>query len=179
MPEPVVALLTGLDLGDSPKTKAYEPDRDEVRRELYDVLAEAKGARLTDVDGYGVDDFCLGDTGSMFFGLMLGTLTVYSGGKVATAFLVLGIPLLDVGFVILRRVWHRRSPLRGSMTGEHLHHRLLAKGWSARQVIVLTAGIGLLFGSTALFLSSLQKFIAGVLLLLLMLALSIYSKTRN
>ena len=34
----------GLDLGDSQKAKSYEPDRDEVRRELQDVLAEAKGA---------------------------------------------------------------------------------------------------------------------------------------
>ena len=30
------------------------------------VIADAKGARITDVDGYDVDDFCLGDTGSMF-----------------------------------------------------------------------------------------------------------------
>ncbi len=30
------------------------------------LVAHAKGARLTDVDGYGIDDFCLGDTGSMF-----------------------------------------------------------------------------------------------------------------
>src|SRR5690606_30985597 len=30
------------------------------------VVAEAEGARLTDLDGYGLDDFCLGDTGSMF-----------------------------------------------------------------------------------------------------------------
>ncbi|MCV2864007.1 aspartate aminotransferase family protein [Defluviimonas sp. WL0075] len=30
------------------------------------LVAEAKGARLTDLDGYGIDDFCLGDTGSMF-----------------------------------------------------------------------------------------------------------------
>lgn len=30
------------------------------------LVAHAKGARLTDIDGYGIDDFCLGDTGSMF-----------------------------------------------------------------------------------------------------------------
>ena len=30
------------------------------------LVAEAKGARITDIDGYGIDDFCLGDTGSMF-----------------------------------------------------------------------------------------------------------------
>jgi glutamate-1-semialdehyde 2,1-aminomutase len=30
------------------------------------LVAKATGARLTDIDGYGIDDFCLGDTGSMF-----------------------------------------------------------------------------------------------------------------
>lgn len=30
------------------------------------LVAKARGARLTDIDGYGIDDFCLGDTGSMF-----------------------------------------------------------------------------------------------------------------
>ena len=30
------------------------------------VVAEAEGARITDIDGYGIDDFCLGDTGSLF-----------------------------------------------------------------------------------------------------------------
>ncbi len=30
------------------------------------VIASAKGARITDIDGYGIDDFCLGDTGSLF-----------------------------------------------------------------------------------------------------------------
>lgn len=30
------------------------------------LVARAKGARLTDIDGFGIDDFCLGDTGSMF-----------------------------------------------------------------------------------------------------------------
>ena len=30
------------------------------------LVARAKGARLTDIDGYEIDDFCLGDTGSMF-----------------------------------------------------------------------------------------------------------------
>ncbi len=30
------------------------------------LVQKAEGARLTDIDGYGIDDFCLGDTGSMF-----------------------------------------------------------------------------------------------------------------
>lgn len=117
----------------------------------------------------------LGDSGSMFFGLMLGSLTIFAGGKVATAFLVLGVPLIDSFFVIVRRILQGKSPLKGSMQGEHLHHRLLAKGWSPRQVIILTASIGLLFGGTALFLSSFEKLLAAIFLFCIMLALSYYS----
>lgn len=117
----------------------------------------------------------MGDTGAMFFGLMIGVLTIYSGGKVATAFLVLGVPLIDVLFVIVRRLHRGQSPLRGNQDDQHLHHRLLKKGWSPRQIIALTAGIGALFGITALFLSTGGKVIAGVLLFLVMLGLSWYS----
>jgi UDP-GlcNAc:undecaprenyl-phosphate/decaprenyl-phosphate GlcNAc-1-phosphate transferase len=121
----------------------------------------------------------LGDTGSMFFGLMLGVLTIYSGGKVATAFLVLGVPIIDFIFVIVRRIATGRSPMRGSMHGEHLHHRLMEKGWSPRTIIALTAGIGTAFGITALFLDTLGKFIAGGLLFVSMGGLSFYSGKRK
>ncbi len=118
----------------------------------------------------------IGDTGSMFFGLMLGVLTIYSGGKVATAFLVLGVPLIDVLFVVIRRIFKGQSPLQGNATDQHLHHRLLAKGWSGRQVILLTAGLGTAFGVTALFLDTAGKFIAALVLLLVMMGLSFYSR---
>ena len=110
----------------------------------------------------------MGDTGSMFFGLMLGVLTIYAGGKVATAFLVLGVPLIDSFLVVVQRILKGKNPLKGSLSGEHLHHRLLAKGWTERQVILFTASIGTLFGITALFLSTLEKFIAAVFLLVMM-----------
>jgi UDP-GlcNAc:undecaprenyl-phosphate GlcNAc-1-phosphate transferase len=119
----------------------------------------------------------MGDTASMFFGLMLGLLTINAGkGKVATAFLVLGVPLVDSIIVAVRRMLNGKSPLRGSPTGEHLHHRLLARGWNPRTIIFLTAGIGTLFGVTALFLNTFEKFVAGVLLVLLMLGLHWYSR---
>ena len=121
----------------------------------------------------------IGDTGAMFFGLMLGLLTIYSGGKVATAFLVLGVPLIDFALVIGRRVWKRTSILRGNAQDEHLHHRLLAKGWSREAVILLTAAIGTAFGVSALFLSTFGKFVAAGLLFLLMLGLSVYSRPNQ
>jgi UDP-GlcNAc:undecaprenyl-phosphate GlcNAc-1-phosphate transferase len=118
----------------------------------------------------------MGDTGAMFFGLMLGVLTIYSGGKVATAFLVLGVPLIDVLFVIVRRLYRRRSLARGNTDDEHLHHRLLRRGWTPRHVIFLTTGIGTLFGVTALFLTTVGKFVAALVLLAIMFALSLYSR---
>ncbi len=118
----------------------------------------------------------MGDTGAMFFGLMLGILTIYSGGKVATAFLVLGVPLVDSFIVIVRRILKGKNPMTGNASDEHLHHRLLSVGWSERQIILLTAGLGTLFGITALFLSTGGKMIAAGILFVLMLGLSLYSR---
>lgn len=117
----------------------------------------------------------LGDSGSMFFGVMLGILTIISGGKVATAFLVLGVPILDLFFVVAKRIAEKHSPMKGSLHGEHLHHRLLAKGWSPRLIILITASIGTLFGATALFLDTQGKFIAAFVLFFVMLGLWKYS----
>jgi len=120
-----------------------------------------------------------GDTGAMFFGLMLGVLTIYAGGKVATGFLVFGVPLLDLVIVVFRRLLKGTSPAKGNAVDEHLHHRLLAKGWSPRAVIFLMLAIGTAFGITALFLSTTQKFLAGGLLFLCMLLLSAYSAPKK
>jgi len=120
----------------------------------------------------------LGDTGSMFFGFMLGLLGVYHGGKVATIFLALGIPLLDAAFVILRRIASGRSPLQGGR--DHLHHLLLDKGWSPRQIIGLTTLLGTAFGVIALFLNTREKGIAFIVLTLIVLLLTRYAlRTKN
>lgn len=118
----------------------------------------------------------IGDTGSMFFGLMLGLLGVYDGGKVATIFLALGIPLLDAAFVIMRRIARGQSPLKGGR--DHLHHLLLEKGWSPRQILLLTAILGTLFGVIALFLNTAEKGIAFVALTIVVLLLTRYALTK-
>lgn len=120
----------------------------------------------------------MGDTGAMFYGLMLGVLTIYAGGKVATAFLVLGVPLIDFGIVITRRIAKRTPIMQGGASNEHLHHRLLQKGWSERKVIALTAILGGVFGTSALFFTTVQKFAAAVVLLCIMLGLSRYSREK-
>lgn len=140
------------------------------------VLAGIAGAcALFDVPGPRV---ILGDTGAMFFGLMLGVLTIYSGGKLATAFLALGVPILDSVLVILRRLRAGRSPLKGK-DGEHLHNRLMAIGWSRHAIIGVTAAVGTAFGVTALFLDTLGKMAAAAILLLALLALSAYADAKR
>ena len=53
----------------------------------------------------------LGEGGSLFCGFILGTLAIISGGKIATTLLILGIPILDLIWVILRRlIGEHRAP---------------------------------------------------------------------
>ena len=92
----------------------------------------------------------LGDSGSMLLGFVLAALAIYSGGKVATAALVLGIPLLDAVWVILRRLLAGESPFSGDYA--HLHHRLLAFGFSKRKTVLAVYFVSAAFGSIALFI---------------------------
>jgi hypothetical protein len=69
--------------------------------------------------------------------------------------------------------------MQGNTKDEHLHHRLLSKGWSERGVIFLTAGLGTLFGIAALFLSTGEKLIAAALMFAVMLWLSFASRTAT
>lgn len=110
----------------------------------------------------------LGEGGSTFIGYAVGTLAVISGGKLATALLVLGIPLLDVVWVVLRR-WKQGGP-RNMFRGDrkHLHHRLLDLGWSHRRIMYTYMAVAGSFGACTLILQSRGKLIALGLLSLLM-----------
>lgn len=114
----------------------------------------------------------LGDSGSMFLGFMLAVLSVISGGKLATAFLVLGLPILDVVWVVLRRIFYGKSPF--SADKMHLHHRLLALGLSQRQVVIVLYFIAAAFGFVAVLSSTAVKIQALFWLLSLMALLVIF-----
>jgi len=113
----------------------------------------------------------MGDTGSMTLGFLLGVLSIISGGKLATAFLVLGIPLLDVGWVILRRLFSRRSPFQADT--KHLHHRLLTAGLSQRQAVIILYFIAAAFGVVAVLAGTKEKIQATLVLLGLMVVFAI------
>jgi len=108
----------------------------------------------------------LGDTGSVFLGFIIAVLAIISGGKLATAFLVLAIPILDAFQVFFRRLVQRHSPFLPDQN--HLHHRLLAIGWSERQVVLVFYAVSLLFGLVALKTQTVGKILAIVATLALM-----------
>ncbi|PIS42251.1 MAG: hypothetical protein COT24_04270 [Candidatus Kerfeldbacteria bacterium CG08_land_8_20_14_0_20_40_16] len=114
----------------------------------------------------------LGEGGSTFIGFMLGVLAIISGAKIATALLIMGIPILDAIWVVLRRVLkEKKSPFWGDK--KHLHFRLLDIGLSHRQAVLFLYLVTLLFGVTSLFLKTKGKLAALIVLLIIMLTLAI------
>lgn len=103
----------------------------------------------------------MGDTGSMFLGFMLGTLSILAGGKLATALLIMGFPVLDALWVIIKRLARGSSPLKGDYS--HFHHRLLNAGLSKRKALFVNYVFCLVFAAIALFLhSTFSKFLAFI-----------------
>ncbi|MFA6028142.1 MAG: MraY family glycosyltransferase [Patescibacteria group bacterium] len=123
----------------------------------------------------------LGEGGSLFAGFMLGVLSIISGGKIATALLIMGIPILDLAWVIIRRfLKEKKSPFK---TGDrrHLHFQLLDIGFSHRSAVIFLYFLTTIFGLSTLFLESSQKLIAlGVLVVVMIgLGLFVYYKYRK
>src|SRR3989339_534444 len=116
----------------------------------------------------------LGEGGSTFVGFLLGTLAVISGGKLATALLVLGIPFLDLIWVVVRRYVQGgvHSIFRGDR--KHLHHRLLDLHWGQRRIVFLYVFLATLFGITTLFFQSKEKLVALIVLGVMMFLAALY-----
>lgn len=115
----------------------------------------------------------LGESGSLLIGYILAVLAVISGGKIAIALLVMGLPILDVFWTIIRRIASGRNPFK-SADRKHLHHRLIDLGLSQKQAVLFFYAVAAFFGLSGLFLQSLGKLWALLLLLGLMLAIIIF-----
>ncbi len=116
-----------------------------------------------------------GTSGVLFMGYTLAILSILGAAKVVVAILVLGVPIIDTFWVIVRRLLNGRSPFTPDRG--HIHHRLLDLGLGHRSTVLLIyaicAGLGVmsLVASTATqvyaFLGALMAF--GVVLFLLTL----------
>jgi UDP-GlcNAc:undecaprenyl-phosphate/decaprenyl-phosphate GlcNAc-1-phosphate transferase len=110
----------------------------------------------------------MGDSGSTFLGFAIATLAIFSGGKVATAFLVLGLPILDMAWVVIRRIRNGQKFWKGDL--KHLHHRLLDLKLSEKRVVLLYLFITAALGVAAIsFVSGQQKFFMIIALVILMI----------
>jgi len=111
----------------------------------------------------------MGDTGSMFLGFVLAVMTVRTSGKgpaavsFLTAVLALGVPILDTLLSIVRRAWVG-TPIFGADKG-HLHHRLIAMGFSHRRVVLILYSVSACFAASGLLLYWSRDARAGLILI--------------
>jgi UDP-GlcNAc:undecaprenyl-phosphate/decaprenyl-phosphate GlcNAc-1-phosphate transferase len=97
-----------------------------------------------------------GYSGKSLAGFFLAVLSILSGAKVATLILLLGIPMIDAVFVIVRRLRQKKSIFISD--GNHFHHQLLKLGWSRQSIAILYWIFSFILGLISLFLNSQQKF---------------------
>src|SRR5688572_2266013 len=91
----------------------------------------------------------MGTSGSVLLGFWLATMSVIGGAKVGTAFVVLGVPILNTAWVIGRRAMAGRSPFQGG-DSELLPQRLHALGFSQPKAVLLLYLICATFGLLSL-----------------------------
>ena len=100
----------------------------------------------------------MGDTGATFLGYILATLSVtglfkmYAIISFAVPFLILGVPIFDICFAVLRRVAHGQSPMHADRG--HIHHRLIDMGFSQKQSVAIAYMLTAILGLAAVLLTS-------------------------
>jgi UDP-GlcNAc:undecaprenyl-phosphate GlcNAc-1-phosphate transferase len=99
-----------------------------------------------------------GTSGVQFVGYTLAVLAILGTAKVAVALLVLGVPIIDTFWIIVRRIQQGRSPFSPDRT--HIHHRLLDLGLSHRQTVLAIYGICLALAVLSLLLSGVTQLYA-------------------
>jgi UDP-GlcNAc:undecaprenyl-phosphate/decaprenyl-phosphate GlcNAc-1-phosphate transferase len=98
----------------------------------------------------------LGDCGSLFIGFILSALALQGASKAPTIIAVaipvvsFGLPILETTLSILRRYISGRPVFTGDR--EHIHHKLLQRGLSHRQVVIVLYGVSAIFALFSLFL---------------------------
>lgn len=125
----------------------------------------------------------MGDSGAMFLGLALAVLSIMGGAKLASALMILGVPVIDVALVIINRIRRGQRPWHYDKT--HLQYRLMATGLSVRQICYVLYGFSFVFGLLAFLLSGVQtnghllKFLGIGVVALAMIGLVIWIDYRQ
>jgi UDP-GlcNAc:undecaprenyl-phosphate GlcNAc-1-phosphate transferase len=99
-------------------------------------------------------------------GLYLGVISILATAKVGALIIVLGIPLIDFVYLLVKRILSGKSPVWGDKS--HLHHKLLNMGWGKRRIALFYWLAAVILGIAALSFTSRTKFIIMVGLVILM-----------
>lgn len=132
-------------------------------------------------DNFAPANIFMGDTGAMFLGYILGALSVMGTDKAATALaigapiLALGLPFFDTAFAIVRRL-RRHQPI-GQADRGHLHHRLIDRGVSHRNAVLILYLVAVLCGVGAVLLVLVPQPVA-VLFVVLLIAVLLFLGNR-
>ena len=118
-----------------------------------------------------------GTTGSMFLGFLLAFLATAAGTKIATALLVLVLPIADAFYVILVRLWSGKSVFRGVQ--RQLHHKLKRLGWSNGRITFALLSFTGIVALLALETRAESKFfaLAGVFLVAFLLSVVVAKRS--
>lgn len=127
----------------------------------------------------------MGDTGSTFLGFMLATLSVqgvfksYAVISFAVPLLILGLPLFDASFAMIRRILTGKSPMTADRG--HLHHRLIDMGFSQKQTVFILYAISAVLGISAVLLAesgAMRAILLIMCVLIFILIASLLSKSQ-
>lgn len=110
----------------------------------------------------------MGDTGSTFLGFILATISIQGFFKLyaiisfAVPFLILGVPIFDICFAIIRRLAKGQNPMQADRG--HVHHRLIDMGFNQKQSVAITYMLTAILGLAAVVLTSSGEMRALILL---------------
>ena len=121
----------------------------------------------------------IGDTGSNFLGYALAIISILGSAKTYTAavivlsLIVLGLPIFDTVFAIIRRMIKGKS-IKAVFRADkgHLHHKLVARGYNQKQAVLILYGISAIFGIFAVILcdSGIWKALSFLLIVIVAVA---------
>jgi UDP-GlcNAc:undecaprenyl-phosphate GlcNAc-1-phosphate transferase len=112
----------------------------------------------------------MGDTGRLFLGFTLACISIVGSQKSATTvalivpIIAMGLPIIDTLLAILRRFLKGKNIFQAD--NEHIHHKLIKKGFSHKYAVLILYIISFCLGAAAFLLTIIRdEFIANILLI--------------
>lgn len=118
----------------------------------------------------------IGDTGATFLGFVLAVISIQGVFKVHAVitfiipFLILGVPIFDTTFAIVRRILTGRHPF--SADRGHLHHRLIDMGFNKKQSVRILYAVSALLGVSSI-MFVMQKIVYTIIIIVISLGISV------